>query len=155
MSTFWTNRGMRRVQAIVFQGETAPTNFYIALIKAADAPTIDTVTFSEVDEIAAGNGYVAGGIELDRNATDFDTLTTDTGTDTVTTQLRDIVWTASGGAIPASGDGARYAILTDDDATQADREIWFVWDLQGTRIVSTGQALTLADLGIASAATAS
>ena len=46
----------------------------------------------------------------------------------------------------ASGGGARYAVLLDDTATVANREVWFVWDLQGERNVSVGQALTLRDL---------
>lgn len=147
MSTsFWTNRGARRVFEGVFQGATLPTNFYIALVKASNVPTRDTVTFSQLAEIAAGNGYVAGGIQLGRDATDFDTLTENTTDDEVDVLLRDIVWTASAGPIPSSGDGARYAILTDDNATQANREVWFVWDLKGTRTVSDGQLITLRDL---------
>ncbi|MCO5181085.1 MAG: hypothetical protein M9896_13680 [Candidatus Promineofilum sp.] len=39
-------------------------------------------------------------------------------------------------------------MLTDDNLTVANREVWFVWDLQGERSVSVGQALTLRDLTI-------
>lgn len=148
MTSYWTIRGARRVLGAVFQGESLPTNFYIALVKASPAPSIDTVTLSQLTQIANGNGYVTGGISLDRNSADFDQLLTDNTEDKVIAQLRDIVWTASSGAIPASGDGARYAVLTTDDATPADREIWWVFDLNGTRIVSEGQAITLIDMGV-------
>jgi hypothetical protein len=63
-------------------------------------------------------------------------------------QIKDLVWTASGGNLPASGDGARYAVLTDDNATQGDRECYFYWDLVSDRTVSDTQTLTLEDCEI-------
>ena len=61
-------------------------------------------------------------------------------------QIKDVVWTASGGPIPASGNGARYAVLTDDNVTQGSREVYFYWDLVSDRSVSSGQTLTLQDM---------
>lgn len=148
MATFWTNRGARRAIAILFQGETPPTDFYVALIKATPAPTVDTTTMAAVAEITAGNGYTAGGIQLNRDAVDFDTLNENTTDDLAEALIRDLVWTASGGSIPASGAGARYAVLTNDNATLSAREIWLVFDLSSDRTVSVGQALTLRDLTI-------
>jgi hypothetical protein len=60
--------------------------------------------------------------------------------------IRDIVWTASGGPIPASGNGARYAVLTDDNGTVANREVWGYWDLNTTHTISDTQTLSLIDL---------
>jgi len=62
------------------------------------------------------------------------------------TDIEDVVWTATGGPIPASGNGARYAILTDDNGTQSAREVYAFWDLTSDRSVSDTQSLTLADL---------
>jgi len=110
---------------------------------SAAAPTADINTKSELTEIATGNGYTAGGISLNRDATDFDVLTEDDTNDRALIQIKDLVWTASGGNLPASGNGARYAILTDDNVTLGSREVWTYFDLVSDRTVSTGQTLTL------------
>ena len=125
------------------RGETAPTNLYIALVTSAVAPTADTNTKTELTEIAAGNGYTEGGYQLAYNSTDWDVWTEDDATDRALIQLKDIVWTASGGPIPLSGSGARYAVLTDDNVTQTSREVYHYWDLSSDRSVSDGQTLTL------------
>lgn len=142
----WTNKGKVRVMNGFFRATNIPTNLYVALVTSATAPTADTNTFSDLTEIAAGNGYTAGGFQLNRNATDFDTLSEDDTNDRGDLQIKDVAWTASGGPIPSSGDGARYAILTDDDATQANREVIAFWDLSSDRTVSSGQTLTLQNL---------
>ena len=138
-----TNRGKFLILQEFFRNPTEFTNLYIALITSAAAPTVDTNTFSELTEIAAGNGYTAGGISLSRNSTDFDTLTEDDSGNLASIQIRDVVWTASGGTLPGSGSGARYAILTDDNATQGSRQVIAYWDLTSDRSVSSGQTLTL------------
>lgn len=148
MASFWTTRGIRRMMAVTFQGETAPTTFYVALVKASTAPTRATTTLGGLSEIAVGSGYVSGGISVERSALGFDTLTEDNVGFMVDLKLVDVGWTATGGAIPASGAGASYAVLTDDNGTVANREVWFVWDLQGARSVSVGQAITLRDLTV-------
>jgi hypothetical protein len=139
----WTNKGKARVMNGFFRGTSLPTNLYLALVTSAVAPTADINTFSQLTEIAAGNGYDAGGAQLNRDTTDFDVLTENDTDDRGELQIKDIVWTASGGSIPASGNGARYAVLTDDNATQGDREVLAWWDLTSDRSVSNGQTLTL------------
>jgi hypothetical protein len=139
----WTNRGKFLITGTYFQGDTAPTNFYVALATDATAPTADTNTLSELTEIAAGNGYTSGGISLSRNATDFDTQTETDASDIAFVQIRDLVWTASGGSLPGSGSGARYAVLTTDEVTVGNRQIVAWWDLTSARTVSSGQTLTL------------
>ena len=139
----WTNKGKARILNGFFRNTSVPTNFYIALVTSATAPTADTDTLSQLTEIAAGNGYSSGGYQLSRNSTDFDTLTEDDAADRGLIQVKDVVWTASGGAIPASGNGARYAVLTDDNATVGSREVLAFWDLVSDRSVSNGQTLTL------------
>jgi len=146
----WTNRGKFNDLNHVYRNTGAPTQFYIALVLATPTPTPDVNLFgdAEVDEIVTGNGYVAGGIALARNSTDFDVLTEDDSNDRSFIQLRNISWTASGGPIPASGNGARYAILTDDNGTQTSRNVYHFWDLAADRTVSVGQTLTLQDCEI-------
>ncbi len=144
----WTNKLKYRVLGYAFRGDTIPTNFYVALITSAAAPGPDTNTFSELTEIAAGNGYSAGGIQLAPGATDFDQWQEDDANDRALVQIKDLIWTATGGPIPASGNGARYAILTDDNATQADREVLAYFDLVSDRQVSEGQDLKLQDCEI-------
>lgn len=141
-----TNKGKFSVLDAYFRNTGAPTNFYIALVTSATAPTPDINTLSELTEIAAGNGYASGGYSLDRNSTDFDVLTENDTDDRGEIQVKDVVWSASGGNIPASGNGARYAVLTDDNVTIGDREILGYWDLTSDRTVSDGQDLTLQDL---------
>jgi hypothetical protein len=144
----FTNKGKYRILEAIFRAAALPTNFYVALVTSAVAPVADTNTKSELTEIASGNGYTTGGISLTKNATDFDVLTEDdTGTnDRALIQIKDLVWTASGGNLPVSGNGARYAILTDDNATQGSREVWAYWDLVSDRTISDTQTLTLQNL---------
>lgn len=138
-----TNKGKFRIFNGFFRNTSVPTNFYVALVTSATAPTVDTNTFSELTEIAAGNGYTSGGMSLSRNATDFDSLVENDTNDRAELQIKDLVWTASGGSIPGSGSGARYAVLLDDNVTVSSREVLAWWDLTSDRTVSTGQTLTL------------
>lgn len=140
-----TNKGKYALLNWAFRGATIPTNFYIALVTSATAPTADTNTLGELTEIAAGNGYTSGGYQLTPGATDFDSITEDDTGDQAYVQVKDVVWTASGGSIPGSGNGARYAVLTDDNGTVGSREVYAYWDLSSDRSVSTGQTLTLQD----------
>lgn len=142
----WTNRGKYSMFDAWFRNTGAPTNMYVALVTSAVAPTADTNLFSELTEIAAGNGYTSGGVSLGRNSTDFDVLTENDVNDRVEVQIRDITWTAAGGTLPASGNGARYAVLLDDNVTVGSREVYNYWDLVSDRSVSDGQSLTLQDL---------
>jgi len=140
----WTNRGKARCLGGWFQATSVPTVFYMALATSAVAPTADTNTWSELTQIATGNGYTTGGYSLSRNATDFDVGPTEVdASDYAYIQIKDIVWTASGGNLPASGNGARYAVLTDDNVTEGSRDVLAFFDLSSDRTVSTGQTLTL------------
>lgn len=139
----FTNRGKQHIFDQLFRNAAEVTNYYVALITSAVAPTVDTNTFSELTEIAAGNGYTAGGLALARNSTDFDSLVENDANDRAELQIKDLVWTAAGGNLPASGNGARYAILTDDNATQGSRIVIAFWSLTSDRTVSDGQTLTL------------
>lgn len=142
-----TNKGKAFILGLV-RGGTLPTNYYVALVTSATAPTVDTNTLSQLTEIAAGNGYTSGGYQLTPNTTDFPTLTEDDTNDEGQIRIKDLVFTASGGSIPDSGDGGRYAVWTDDNATVGSREVYGWWDLGSDTSVSDTQALTLSGLGI-------
>jgi hypothetical protein len=139
----WTNKGKVRVLNGFFHNAGLPTNLYMALCTSAVAPNPDVNTLGNLVQIAPGNGYVAGGFRLGRNPVDFDVLTEDDTNDRGLIQVRDVVWTAVGGPIPASGAGARWAVLTDDNATVANREVIAFFDLASERTVAAGQKLTL------------
>ena len=145
MSGF-TNKGKFHIFGHAFVDVAVPTNYYVALVTSAVAPTADHNTLGQLTEIAAGNGYTTGGIQLTPGAVDFDVHTEDDANDRAIVQIKNLVWTASGGSLPGSGDGARYSILTDDNATVANREIYGYFDLTSDRSVSDGQTLTVADM---------
>jgi hypothetical protein len=148
MASGCTNRGKAYFLGQFFRNDTEPANLYVRLCTSATAPTADTNTASELTEIAAGNGYTAGGFQLSRDAVDFDTLTEDDTLDRARVLVKDVSWTASGGFIPASGSKARYAVLTDDNPVDGSRAVLGWWDLEADRRVSDGQAITLQDLQI-------
>ena len=139
----FTNRGKYLMLGYVFRGTTLPTNFYVALVTSAVAPTQDHNTLSQLTEIAAGNGYTTGGYQLTPGTTDFDVQTENDTSDLALVQIKDVIWTASGGSIPSSGGGARYAVLTDNNVTVGSRQIIAYWSLGSNRTVSSGQTLTL------------
>lgn len=138
-----TNRG--KVELLeMLRGDT-PTNYFMALCTSANTPDADTNTLSDLTEINAGNGYSAGGYSINPDSTDFDVIAEHDSADRGKIQLKNIIWTASGGPIPASGDGARWAVLVNDDSN-ADVIAYF--DLSSDRAVSDGQTLTLQDCEI-------
>jgi len=146
MASGWTNRGKCNALAERFRGVAPPANFFLALVTAVNPPTADTNLLSDCTEIAIGNGYAAaGGVSVARNSTDFDVITEDDLNDRALVQLKDIIFTASSGNLPASGDGASYAVLLGPNATPANREVEAYWDLGGARVVSDTQTLTLQD----------
>lgn len=142
MASLGTNRFAYKLLGWPFRAQTIPTNFYIALVTNTTQDQ-DHNLMSDLTQIAAGNGYTSGGISLAKNSTDFDVWTEDDTNNRAFIQLKDIVWTASGGPIPASGSGAATAVLTDDNGTVTSREVYVEWDLGGARSVSSGQSLTL------------
>lgn len=139
----WTNRGAYLVLGAYFRGETAPTSFYAPLFTSAVAPTVDTNTVGDLTQIAVGNGYSNGGQSVARSAVGFDVWTEDDTNDRALVQAADITYTASGGNLPASGGGARYIGISDDNATVANRQLVGTFDLVSDRTVSDGQPLTI------------
>lgn len=145
MASGQTNKGKYRMLDGWWRGQNLPTNLYAALCTSATTPNADINTLSELTQIAAGNGYTTNGMSLSRNTTDFDVLTEDDANDRALVQLKDLVWTASGGSLPGSGNGARWLVITDDNATAGSRHVLGWFDLASDRTVSSGQTLTIQD----------
>lgn len=141
----WTNRGLLRVLDMI-RGTYDPANFFVAVVTSAVAPSAATNTLGDLTEIAAGNGYTAGGISIARDNVDFDVLTEDDANGRALLQLKDVLITASGGAIPASGSAGRSLVLLGPHATPASREVLAYWTEDANFSVIAGQTLTIANL---------
>ena len=144
MAGFMTDKGAYKWHDYVVGAATLPTNFYVALIRSTSVPDADTQTLGELTQIAGGTGYTTNGYELTPGATDFDGISEEAGYGKF--QIKDVTWTASGDDLDATGNGARYAVMTDDNVTPASRLVLFGWDLGADRNVSDGQTLTLQNL---------
>lgn len=139
MASGTTDRGKKLLLDYAFEAETVPTTYYLALCTSATSPTKAINTFSQLTEVAAGNGYVTGGSALTA-ATDF-TVTEVDGTIGAKVVAADVTWTASGGNLPSSGDGARWAVLLDGNVSGSNVIAYF--DLTSDRTVSDTQTLTI------------
>ncbi len=143
----WTNRGRLFELVILFRNAAEPTDFYVALVTDATVPsTTLTKLMSDLTEIAAGNGYTSGGIIISRDAAGFDVVIEDDVADVSFAQIKDIAWTAAGGTLPSAGDGASFAVLTDDAGVVANRTVYAFWSLGDARILANGETMTLSDL---------
>jgi hypothetical protein len=139
----FTNRGKKMIMDAFFRGGTQPAAFNAVLCTSAVAPNPDTNLISELTEIANGNGYATNGVAITRDATGFPTMTEDDANDRGDLFMKTLTFTAAGGTLPASGGGARWLVLVDDNATPANRQVIAYFDLTSSNIVSSGQALTI------------
>ena len=130
----WTNRGKYRAMYRLFGSGT-----YRARLIASNstAPSNTTNTVSELVEVASGNGYTTGGLVLQGGTSDF-TIQEDDLNKTSVVTLKDIVWTAVNGSLPASGNPARWLVLSD-----IDNNVVCYWDLMDNVSVSIGKTLTV------------
>ena len=93
------------------------------------APVVTNTVKADLTDIAAGNGYTAGGAAT--------TIATSETTGTTTVTGTEITWTASGGAIA----NFRYAVLYND--TSASDNLVAFWDYGSTVTVSTGETFNI------------
>lgn len=141
-----TNRGKWLILNYYFRRQgSLPGSFYIALCRETVAPNEDTNTMSELVEITAGNGYTSGGQQIQANTTGFDGGGEDDTYNKAYVKRTDTQFLATIGYLPSDQVGARYAVLTDDNATLGDRQIIAWWDLGANRVVSPSQSLLLED----------
>jgi hypothetical protein len=93
------------------------------------APLATNTQFSNLTEIAAGNGYTAGGTTA--------TITSSSQTSgTYRLVLADVVFTATGSVGPF-----RYAVLYNDTATNKELIGW--WDYSSSITLATGETFTV------------
>lgn len=96
------------------------------------APNVATHTvLADITEIAAGNGYTAGGADTQNDGTET------TGTLTVTGV--DVVFTASGGSIGPF----RYVVLYNDTPTSPADPLIGYWDYGSSITLLTGETFTV------------
>lgn len=150
MAAIVTNRGRRILGELAlkntgYNGGTEVAAWKMVLVTSAVAPTVDTNTLSELTEVANGNGYTTGGVTVERSATGWDTVAEDDTGDKATFKAKDLTWTASGGNIPASGNGPRYAVLVDDAGTP---NVIAAWDLGSSLTILDGSVFKLEDTEI-------
>lgn len=156
MASGFTNIGKIRLLEMALRDtqdsaamDTAP--LYLALMTSAASLSVETTTFDTATQIVTGNGYTDGGDVVTRDGSDltvWDTLAIDTASAYGYIRLKDMVWTASGGSLPASGNGAYYAVLLDDNATIGSRQVYAWIDLTTARSIGSGATLTLQDIEI-------
>lgn len=152
MASGWTNEGKEQLLAWGWQNVAPPTNVHLALADDEQSPTADHNTIGTspaLVQIATGNGYTAGGIELTHGTGDFTTLTQDNTNDWAQVYVEDTgadpTWTASGGTIPSNSPTtvARWAVLMGDYSDFSSEALYAWFDLGSGRTVSDGQSLIL------------
>ncbi len=142
----FTTRGLVRFFFYVFRNADRPANYYLALLTSAVAPTHDTKDMSQVTQIATGNGYTDGGYALNLNATDFEAIIEDDVNQLAELHIKQVVWNATTGALPSSGNPAQYIVLTTGDATIANREILWYETFTSPQAILLGQTLTVSNM---------
>jgi len=113
----------------VHQCHAAGHTFKVMLTNSA--PVATNTILSNITEIAAGNGYTAGGEDAQND------LSETTGTATVSAV--DVVWTASGGTIGAF----QYVVLYNDTATSPLDALIAWWDYGGSITLAVGETFTV------------
>lgn len=143
MAIGFTNRGKIRMLELLLQGASPPGGFAIALVTDNIIPGPDTNLFGDLEEIVSGNGYNPGGVAISRDLVGFPTALEDDALDKGSITMKDVTFTATGGTLPASGDGVKFAVLTDNNATIENREVYGYAEF-------TGAAKIVADTGVLS-----
>ena len=142
MASGTTDKGKYLMLKYSFDGETVPTTYQLILCTDATSPTKATDSLSSLTELAAGNGYTAGGKAI--TASEM-TVTEVDGSVGAKVVLDDQQWDATG-AFPSSGDGARWAVFTDGTAGSSNVLAYF--DLTSDRTLVNGQFLILTGVEI-------
>lgn len=103
--------------------------FKVALTNTA--PVATNTVFADITEIVAGNGYTAGGTDVQNS------LAAAAGLATVSAV--DVVWAASGGSIGPF----RYVVLYNDTATSPADALIGWWDYGSALTLNTGETFTV------------
>lgn len=95
------------------------------------APVVTNTAKANITEIAAGNGYTAGGAAT--------TITKSNALGVETLIASDVVWTATGGALASF----RYAVLYNDTQTTPAKPLICWWDYGSSIAPAVGQTFTV------------
>lgn len=145
MASGVTNKGKAYFGKAALRPDLVSVTTQLKAVYVTSSATLnaDVNTFADVgSEIAAGSGYSSGGINITLDATGTPTVTEDDANDRADFTIRNMVLTASGGSIPASGGGARYIVITDDNGTLNSREVYAWFDLGSDRVAADGQSIS-------------
>jgi hypothetical protein len=104
----------------------------IYLTNATPDQTLDTVK-ADLAEIAPGNGYTAGGTDINNSYTESG------GTGTLVAGTDPITWTATGGPIAQF----RYIILYNDTPTSPADPVIAYWDYGGAVNLSETESFSV------------
>ena len=115
------NEGVHNLQATGDVAKVALTN---------TAPVATNTVFANITEIAAGNGYTAGGEDTQNDTSRTGNTTSVTGVD--------VVWTASGSIGPF-----RYVVLYNDTPTSPADPLIGWWDNGSSITLSAGETFTV------------
>lgn len=108
----------------------ASDTFKVALSNVA--PVATNAVFGDITEIAAGNGYSAGGTAA--------TITSDTQTSgTLKWILQNVTFTASGGSIATF----RYAVLYNSTQTSPNKPLIGWYDYGTTLVITSGNSFVV------------
>ncbi len=143
MAIGFTNRGRLRFLQAALQDITL-TGFSIALVTVTVTPDADTKVLSELEEIIGGNGYSSGGEPIARSIVGFPISVEDDALDKGSVTMRDVFFTASGGTLPSSGLGVKFAVLTDNNPTVSNREVFGFAEFTGiAKILNDTEILSI------------
>lgn len=110
----------------VHQCHAAGHTFKVYLSNSA--PSASNTVKTDIAEISAGNGYTAGGEDVQNDLSEAAGVASCTGVD--------VVWTASGGSIGPF----RYVILYNDSAASDNLIAW--WDYGSSISLNSGDTFT-------------
>lgn len=109
----------------------SPIGDTLKLMLSNTAPVATNSVKADITEIAAGNGYTAGGEVVSSNGT--------RSGGTVTLDGDQVVWTASGGSIGPF----RYVVLYDDTPTSPADPLVSWWDYGSSLTLANGETFTV------------
>jgi len=95
------------------------------------APSVANAVWGDISEVAAGNGYTAGGSDAGASGAGSSGTYTVTGTN--------ITWTASGGAISTF----RYVVIYNHTQTSPVKPLIGWWDYGSALTLNSGDSLTV------------
>ena len=135
-----TDKGKALMLGYTFDGSTVPTNFYLTLCTSTTTPTRATNLLSDLEECAAGNGFVSGGAALAAGSAFTVTESDGAGGIGAKCVADDVSFIASGGSLPSSGS-ARWAVLLNGNTSSSS--VIAYYDLSSDRVVTDTQTLTI------------